>query len=565
MKKTITTLLGICFFMLNFQVSAAFTDVPNTNKYFQDVNYVDKFGVVTEENFKPDEVITRQEFAKWLLKSFGFVGETYKIRTLKRFADVKFNSNPDAAYVYKLVELGAVEFQNGKKTYFHPENAITRVEALKWILVAEGMPMPQIFDAVTFQATDVKVSSPIAPIIDKSIKLGLLAPGKANPYKKLKRGEAAHYIRISKTTAPTLTVTILPSMGSDMLRNPKFDVMTTSWEKIMNSYLRSDSVNRDNLIYGAIEGMVKELDDKYSDFERPGDNALMDSLSGEIEGVGAVIQEKDGEVVIIAPIADSPAEKAGLLPNDVITKVDDKDVKGMKLNAVVQLIKGPKGTQVKLTIKREGKILSITITRDKIKIVSAEMKRTDDNIAVINLNNFGDNTSNEFAAIVEDIKKNAPRGIVIDLRNNPGGYLTTAIQISGYFVKNGDPITMVKYPNREDPQNSMGNAELRTYKTAVIVNAGSASASEILAGALQDYGLAKVIGEKSFGKGTVQELSDFSDGSTLKITVAEWLTPKGHSIEKNGITPDIEVKLTDEDRKADRDPQLDRALAELRK
>ncbi|MFA6521428.1 MAG: S41 family peptidase [Candidatus Gracilibacteria bacterium] len=564
MKKIITALLSLSLLMLNFQVSAAFSDVSETNIYLQDINFIEQLGVVTGDTFKSEDAMTRGEFAKWLLRSSGFVGETYKPITLKRFADVKLKDNVNGPYIYKLAELGAVDFKSGKKNFFYPEKQITRIDALEWTFLVDGISVPKIFDTTTFQATDIKASSPVAPTIDKAIKLGILAPGRANPTKKLKRGEAAHSIKVAQSASQTFTVTLMPQNVSNMSKNSKFDLMTTAWDKIMNEYLRSNSVDRDALMYGAIEGMVKELGDKYSDFERPGNNTLADTLSGEVEGIGAVIQEKDNEVVVISPIVDSPAEKAGVLPNDVITKVDDKDIKGMNLTDVVKLIKGPKGSSVTLTVRRGTQTISIKITRDIVKVVSVKMKRTADNIAVINLNTFGDNTSNEFAAIAKDIKNNAPRGIVIDLRNNPGGYLNTAVDIGGYFIKSGERITTVKYPTREDPQNSKGTAELSAYKVVVIVNAGSASASEILAGALQDYGIAKVIGEKSFGKGTVQELSNFGDGSALKITIAEWLTPKGRSIDKDGVVPNIEVKLTDEDRKADRDPQLDRALAELR-
>jgi carboxyl-terminal processing protease len=319
------------------------------------------------------------------------------------------------------------------------------------------------------------------------------------------------------------------------------------------------------MVYGAIDGLVKELDDKHSSFERPGDNALLESLSGEIEGIGAVIQMRDEEVVVISPIVDSPAQKAGLLPDDVITAVDDVDVKGMTLTAVVARIKGKKGTIVKLTVRRGGEKLNLAITRDKVKLVSVSLSWTPDNIAKITLSSFGENTISEFQSIVEEIQKKQTLGIVLDLRNNPGGFLSTSLSIAGYFIQAGERVTVVKYADREDPQNSTGSAALGSYKIVVLVNKGSASASEIIAGALQDYVLAKVIGETTFGKGTVQELSDFSDGSSLRLTVAEWLTPKGRLIEKNGIAPDIEVKMTDEDRKANRDPQMEKALEELRK
>ncbi len=546
-------------------VNASFSDVPEGHKYSSDIQYLQQFGLVQDTRFKPDTTITKGEFAKWLLKSSGFNGEGYIPRIKKRFVDVKYQENTYAPYIYKLLELGIVEADKGKLSYFHPKDEIKRIDALNWMFQVGGVPVPKIFDAAAFEATDVTANSRIAPVVAKALQLGVVNPGKVSPYKKLKRGEAAHFIKVGKSAAPNLTVTIMPSMSSDIIENQKFDILAGAWNRIFSNYLHSKDLDKDKLMYGAIEGMVKELGDKYSDFERPGDNSLTESLSGEVEGIGAVLQMKDDMPIVVAPIPDSPAEKAGLLPNDIITKVDDVDIKGMTLSAVVTRIKGKRDTRVKITLTRGEKTLEFTITRAIVKIVSTSEERTNDNISIISINNFGENTTSELAKIIGKFAQNQPKGIVIDLRNNPGGYLDVAVEVAGYFVKSGDKVTGVRYSDREETMNSSGSGELANYKIITIINAGSASASEILAGALQDYGISKIIGEKSFGKGTVQEISSFSDESNLKITVAEWLTPKGHSIDKNGITPNLEVKLTDEDRTAKRDPQLDEALAELRK
>lgn len=567
MKKLFEIFLGLAFFFTSiFTASAAFSDVPTDHQYGADIQYLEQLGIVHEDTFQPDSPITREVFAKWLLKNAGFIGEQYKRKNKRLLIDVKRKENPYAPYIYRLVDLGLLESEDGKKiNTFHPKKTLGRREALEWIFFVEGISVPKIFDENQFQAKDVKIGSKNAPLIHKAIQLGMLAPGKVKPAKKLTRAEAAHFLKIAKNQGVTLTVTILPTVDSDFVRNPKYDILLGAWNKILQSYLRKDQVQRDNLVYGAVDGMVKELGDKNSDFERPGDNALLDSLSGAVEGIGAVVQKKDDDIVVVAPLAGSPAEKAGLLPNDIIIKVDDVTVKGMKLDAVVARIKGKKGTQVKLDIKRNGKSLVFTITRDVVKIVSASMKRTDDNIAIISLRDFGRNVDFEFGDVVTQIQENKPKAIIIDLRNNPGGFLDKSITIAGHFIKNGEKVASVRYPDHEQMYTSSGDSALAEYKIILIANAGTASASEILAGALQDHSLAKVVGEKTFGKGTVQELSDFTDGSTLKLTVAEWLTPKGRTIEKDGITPDIEVKLTDEDRTAGRDPQMDRALEELRK
>lgn len=567
MKKIFGVFLGILFSIAwILQPAAAFSDVPADHPYGADIQYLEQLGIVHEDTFQPDAPITREVFAKWLLKNAGFIGEQYKRKNKRYLFDVKRKENPYAPYIYRLIDLGLLESENGKKAIvFKPKKNLSRREALEWIFFVEGISVPKIFDENQFQAKDVKTGSKSAPLIHKAIQLGMLAPGKVKPAKKLTRAEAAHYLKIAKNQGATLTVTILPTVDSDFVRNPKYDILLGAWNKILQSYLHKDKVKRDDLVYGAVDGMIKELGDKNSDFERPGDNALLDSLSGEVEGIGAVVQKKDDDVVVVAPLVGSPAEKAGLLPNDIIIKVDDVVVKGMKLDAVVARIKGKKGTQVKLDIRRNGKSLTFLITRDVVKIVSASMKRTDDNIAIVSLRDFGRNVDFEFGDVVAQIKENKPKAIIIDLRNNPGGFLDKSITVAGHFIKNGEKVASVRYPDHEQIYASSGDGALAEYKIIIVANAGTASASEILAGALQDHGLAKVVGEKTYGKGTVQELSDFTDGSTLKLTVAEWLTPKGRTIEKDGIAPDIEVKLTDEDRTAGRDPQMERAVEEMRK
>lgn len=550
---------------------AVFTDVLSSHPYASDIEYLEQTGIAQEDKFYPDKRISRAEFAKWVLKNAGFNGENEEVKSRIRFRDVPVRQNKYAPYIYKLAELGILDdelFGRAKnRLLFHPDKSIERETALKWTLEVEGVSVPKIFNKNDFAAEDIKTDSAIAPVINKAIEIGLIAAGRVQPNQRLTRGEAAHYLSKVKFAAfPQLTVTIVqPLSQPEIMQNPKFDILSGAWNRILQKYLKKNEVNRDALIYAAIEGIVKELGDKHSDFERPGDNAILDSLSGEVEGIGAVIQKQDDYVVIVAPIIGSPAEQAGLRPGDLIIQVDNIDIKGMGLNDVASRIKGTKGTMVKLRIKRNGTLRTYDVTRDIVRVISVNMKRTADNIAKITLSSFGENTDAEFRAIVQELIANPPAGIVLDMRNNPGGFLNTAIQIAGYFIGNSQKISEVRYPDRMESYNSSGAAELAAFEIVVLVNKGSASASEIVAGALKDYGLATIIGETTFGKGTVQELSDFSDGSTLKITVAEWLTPTGHSIEGNGIAPDIVVPLTEADIEADRDPQMDRALEELRK
>lgn len=571
MKKILAFVCGLILFFQSAIVGFAQGGLgPDAYRYLDDVRALEQENIIPAgTSLEPNKHITRQEFAKWLLKNAGFSDEKYKPRrNEKLFTDVPVKKNPFAPFIYRLRDLGAFKTEtnsSAQSAFFKPAAQISMKEALDWTFFVEGISVPKIFDEKNFAANNINVHAKVAPLIDKAISIGVLPAGPVDLYKKITRGEAAHFLKLAKNTVPTLTITVVPSVDSDLTKNPKFDTMLEAWNRIFKTYLHRDTLKRDELIYGATEGLLKELGDKHSNFERPGDNSIIDSLSGEIEGIGAVIQLKDDVVVIVTPIVGSPAEKAGLEPSDIITAVDTVSVKGLTLNQVVIRIKGKKGTQVKITVQRGTKTLDFLITRDVIKIISARVDFTDDNIAKITLADFGENTLREFKDVLNKIKQKNSQSIVIDLRNDPGGFLTTAVDIAGFFIKSGDLVTTVRYPDHDEKQFSRGKAELAGDKIIVLTNGGSASASEILAGALQDYGLAKVVGEKTYGKGTVQELSDFPDGSSLKLTVAEWLTPKLRSIEKNGITPDIEVKMTSEDRKAGRDPQMERALAELRK
>lgn len=561
MKKISLLLCTLLIVLSTYAPVFAQSASPSDLEYLRDNRIID-----ANESLVEGELISREKFAKWVLRNIGFADDKYTPKSGKKpFRDVSIKKNPYAPYIYRLKDLGAFEAENYKPRIFKPKEEITLKEAIEWLFFVHGIPVPKVIHEKDFLATNIKPTSRVAPLIDKAIKVGVLKPGSVDLYKKLTADEAASLLKTVRGTIPTLTVTILPTVESDLTSNPKFDILLSVWNRVGQTYLKRNALNNEELVYGAIEGMVKELKDKHSEFMRPGDDDLIDSLHGEIEGIGAVIQLEEAEVRIVSPIIGSPAEKAGLLSNDIILEVDDVSVKGMQLSAVANRIKGKRGTQVKLMLKRNSKTFTVTITRDIVKVISAKVEFTEDNIAKITLSNFGERTIAEFREIIAQIQEKKPRGLVLDLRNNPGGFLTTAVAIAGFFIESDRDIAIVKYPAYEEHQPSAGNAELASYRTIILVNTGSASASEIIAGALQDYGIAKVIGEKTYGKGSVQELSTFSDRSQLKLTVAEWLTPLRRSIEKDGIGPNIEVKLTEEDRKAGRDPQMQRALEEIRK
>ena len=354
------------------------------------------------------------------------------------------------------------------------------------------------------------------------------------------------------------------SLPDYLTKDVNFKIFWKVWDIIRNKYIDRDSITDAQLFYGALKGSVAALEDPYSVFLNPQTSKeFSDELQGKFEGIGAEIDIKDNRLTIIAPLPDSPAEKAGIKPLDKVVAVDNIDTTGMSLYEAVKLIRGDKGTEVTLTITRdEGKELhKITITRDTIKIISVRYEDKK-GIAYIKVTNFNSDTNSLFLETVNKVIKSSPKGIVLDLRNNPGGYLDIAVQLAGYWVEKGKVVVKEEFnePGLNQEYLSSGQAQLKNYKTVILVNGGSASASEIVSGALQDYNLAQIVGTQTFGKGSVQELEKLSDGSSIKITVARWLTPQGRLIEGNGIAPDIEIELTEEDYDNEKDPQLNKAI-----
>jgi carboxyl-terminal processing protease len=294
--------------------------------------------------------------------------------------------------------------------------------------------------------------------------------------------------------------------------------------------------------------MVKSLDDPYSVYMSNAEaKSFNNSISSSFEGIGAEIQEKDGHIVIVSPIKGSPAEKAGLKPNDIIVAVNGKNLQGMNSTQAVTLIRGKKGTKVDLTIQRPGTAAQVNmpIIRDEIPIETVYGEMVGDGIAKVQITSFSTNTSKELVKTLNDLQKQGMKGLVLDLRQNPGGLLDQAVSISSMFVPKGKVIVKEQDRNgkiTEIPSENKGNPSL---PLVVLIDKGSASASEILSAAVKESAGVPLIGEKSFGKGTVQTVQDFSDGSNLKLTIAKWLTPNGNWIHKKGIQPDYAVALPD--------------------
>ncbi len=321
-------------------------------------------------------------------------------------------------------------------------------------------------------------------------------------------------------------------------------------------------IDGEKMSQGAVRGLVASLGDPYTTFlDKTQSKALSDSLKGELSGIGIEIGLKNNRLTVISPLDGSPAAKAGLRSGDVIGLIGTEDTSEMTLDTAVDKIRGEKGTEVKLTILRgSDKPLELTIVRDTITVSSVKYEVKPGGIGYIRLRQFGDDTDTAIRAATADLAKQGVTKIVLDLRDNPGGYLNSAVTVSSEFLDSG---TVVEERSRHSESKTLvanpGGA-LTKVKLIILVNGGSASAAEIAAGALKDNGRATLVGEKTYGKGSVQEIKNLSDGNQLKVTVAHWYTPKGVNISKEGIAPDVEVKNSSEDYNAGRDPQLDKAL-----
>lgn len=325
-------------------------------------------------------------------------------------------------------------------------------------------------------------------------------------------------------------------------------------------------LNQTQLEDGLKHGLAEATKDPYTVFFTAAEaREFDDQLNNSFSGIGAQLgQDEDGNIEIIAPIDGFPAEKAGLKAKDLIAEINGESTAGMTVDKAVSKIRGKPGTTVKLLVARAGKPLEFTITRQNIDLPSVKTKTLDGNIGYIEITTFAEDTTTLVTKAAQDFKTANVKGIVLDMRNNPGGLLDQSVSVSSLWLPKGQKILDEKRGGAViDSYKSSGNAILEGMPTVVLLNNGSASASEIVAGALRDNKAASIVGEKSYGKGVVQRLINFADGSQLKVTVASWFRPSGQNINKKGITPDQIVKISDEDAKADKDTQLEAAQARL--
>ncbi len=563
----------------------ATSGIVETEDYAQAIEYLHKRGVIEKEvsNFIPNKKISKGELYKIVWDSAGFRDiKTSSVST--GFPDVSPTSKY-APYVRKSVESGILK----KGGLFLPNSKVTRIEALKIIFTVMGIGITRVFDKKEVTFKDLQNNNEWAPLGKTALEFTIWSTKQMfSPRQKVTQGEVAYFIyKVSsqlQENTPQLQVIQIqyPDSQSTFVSNDEFKVLEEVWGRIHDKFVFRDRINDKKLIQGAIDGMVKKLDDKYTVYQEPSAaKNFNESLSGEFDGIGISIDLIEGKIKIISPIKGTPANDAGLKANDTIVEIDKKSVHGFSLSEVSNLIKGPVGTSVELTIERDGikKIYSIVRKRIKLDAVTGEMKG---NTGYIIIRNFTESSGIDFGVVVKKLLEKKPTSIIIDLRDNPGGYLDASLQMLDHILPAKTRLASLIFAKQEtanqflqessgmigraevDPIKpevifyAIGNSELSNLPIKVLINGGSASASEIVAASLRENNHATLIGEKSFGKGTVQEIADFTDGSMFKQTIGRWQTPNENNLTANPIAPDVTII---DDPKTVKDEVLDYALS----
>lgn len=357
------------------------------------------------------------------------------------------------------------------------------------------------------------------------------------------------------------------SSQNDLPENLDFSSVEQVYDSLRANY--DGELKTEELLDGLKKGLAEATGDPYTEYLNSEKSQDFDEqLSGSFTGIGAELSKENEVIIIVAPIAGFPAEKAGLRPKDIISKIDDESALNLSVTEAVKKIRGPEDTKVKLGIVREGEISELTfeITRKQINIPSVTTEILDGNIGYMKVGRFGEDTAQLARQAAQEFRQKSVNGVIVDVRNNPGGLLDASVELSDIWLNRGEIVLEERRGGKTTKTfRSTGRPILNGVPTVVLINEGSASASEIVAGALSDHGQARLVGEKTYGKGSVQQLVSFRDDTTLKVTIARWYTPGGRNIDKEGIEPDEEIKLTNEDFTAKRDPQKDRAHELLKK
>lgn len=506
--------------------------------------------------------ISRGDFLRMSMNALRF--ELINDSKLKPFPRIPQNLLP---YVQTAHAIGALKVFGKDLNAARP---ITRSEAIQ-ILVGLEAPKEQAKTPLDPFA-DVTAGTDEAKALALAVERGWIEPDSRSVFgakRVLTNGEAQKILgnlMVSEGMTPNGgQIMVIPVTRVKPPRSnvplPKEAIQKTVWELIQQDFLYQDRIDAIKMGDAAVDALFEPLKDPYSVYMPPAKTqSYQKQLAGEITGIGATVEKVDEFLIIVAPLPGSPAEKTGLRPRDIILSVDGVDLKDLDLETAVDHVRGPKGSKAKLRIRRDGKDMDFTVVRDAIKNLEIQSSMQGD-VAVVKLLQFGITAEREIRKTFEDVAARKPKGIVLDLRNDPGGLLQAAESTVSNFVPRGSTYVQTKTRHGTELEVTQKDPTVPdSIPLIVLVNNGSASASEIVAAALQDRKRAKIVGEKTFGKGTVQRIYNFDDGSSAKITIAEWFSPDGHKIDGVGVLPDVVVVAGE----GGRDEQLLRAVEMLR-
>lgn len=602
MKKMIHLLL-IMALLGTSQSTWAYRDVSDNSKLTPAINYFIEKDVLDGEGFfRSESDVPTIMFWNVLMRDGGFSPEKSATFNTPLPPNISPNS-PDAQVIREAVRRGFIESDKDLDLYA----PIKRGKAIEYITKAKSMYSDKLASE-SFR----KISSGISPLakyypyVETGYKAKMLSRSDVDPFRphdNLKRKEFITWLyqwhemgalqptsAVEKTEPETKQYPYQkrlnlskPNQNSKVkikvldqnnIRFSKFNsesldmqVLKAIVNEIKDKYRFSEEITEEKeeeLINSAIKAIVDGLGDKYSNYVEP-ENAeeFLDNLEGEFEGIGAYVEMLEDEFTITSPIKGSPAEEAGLKPGDVVEKVDGEEIKGQSIKEIIKKVRGPAGTDVKLTIRRLNAGIKVyTVTRGEIKIPSLTLEFKN-SVAIVGIHQFSRDTGPKLEAMIEnEILPTNPRGIVFDLRNNPGGFLTAAVDVGQIFLDKDQLVFTAEYKNRKQIYKAKKKGVLANHKNLIFLqNKGSASASEILTAMVKDYGIGEIIGTPSVGKGTVQEVLSYTNGGTLKLTIAKWLSPKKNWIHEVGVLPDTEISdPTDEEKKNQVDRQLDAAI-----
>ena len=561
-KKIFLSLLTLFLLVGNFNLLQANEEAVSQNEA---LIFLKENKVIEDNEFNTNALMEKGTFVMWTLKNRNvFLNENRKY--LEPFLDIG-QPQKIAPYVAKAWMMGAVPTSEK----FYPLNKITLLEALQILFHLEGIPTPRIgFKIKSYQ--DLPKDNIYRAIAAKALQMRIITPKNEREIglqELLTKQQAINLLyKIHLTTHEDeniyqqKNINIKINNPQKIKKKENEDIFDEVWKMLHNRYLYTEKISDEKLMEKAITGMVESLEDPYTVFftQKESENFFRSLGQGDLEGIGAQVGTdiESGNVLIIAPLKNSPAEKAGLLPGDIILKANNVPLQGMIIDEAISHIKGPAGSEVKLKIKREDSIMEITVIRQKIEFHSV-FSRFKENFLIIEVTHFGVDTKEMFSkTLYEKVSKNT-KGIIIDLRGNPGGFLESSVELLSFFLPQDSVAVVTETPISSVPKKTEKEGEFQDLPIAVLIDEFSASASEIFAGAIQDHKRGIIIGKKSFGKGTVQELIRFYNGSSFKLTVAQWKTPLKRAIDKVGIKPDIEFKNTQGDE------IIEKAIKELKK